>query len=194
MTQQGNNGYYQAQDTEADLPFTMGEDDGVLDWGSEISEESSFILLDEGDYQFTVTNLEKERYDGGAKIPACPMARLTISIQDKKTGTEVELREQLLLHKKMEWKISEFFICIGQKEEGKPLTPNWDKVIGSTGSAEIELNSYVNKNGENRTNNRVKRWLAPQKPQQQPTQAQQQQPQQQQQSFAPPATPHNVSW
>ena len=43
----------------------MGWDDTIQEDGQEL------ILLDEGDYNFIVTNFERGRFPGGQKIPAC---------------------------------------------------------------------------------------------------------------------------
>ena len=55
---------------------------GVLEWDSSIEDDGQgFVLLEEGDYEFTVSGLERARHAGSAKIPACPKAILTLSIE-----------------------------------------------------------------------------------------------------------------
>lgn len=133
---------------------------GALSWDSEISQESSFILLEPGEYEFTVTNMERSTYQPSptAKIREnCPMAMLTLSISTPQGDATVF--ENLILHTSLEWKISEFFTSIGQKQPGVPFIPDWGKLIGQTGKAEIEVNKYTNKEGQERENNRVKRFL-----------------------------------
>jgi len=46
----------------------MGWDDTIQEDGQEL------VLLDGGDYNFTVTNFERGRFPGGQKIPACNKA------------------------------------------------------------------------------------------------------------------------
>ena len=87
----------------------------------------------------------------------------------------------------MSWKLTEFFGSIGQNPvNGQAFNPNWNTVLGSTGKAELVVNNYKNKDGQDRQNNRVKKFSKPENVQQTqpvqqavPTQAQQtQQPQQ----------------
>ena len=51
----------------------MGWDDVLENDGQE------FIVLPEGDYTYTVTNFERGHFPGGAKIPACNKATLTLA-------------------------------------------------------------------------------------------------------------------
>lgn len=124
-----------------------------LGWDDEIVEESSFVILKPGKYSFTVRNLERGRFEGSDKMGPCNKATIELSIFNEQ-GQEAMVREQLLLNRKMEWKLSEFFISIGQKKHGEPLKMNWSKVLGSTGRCEIKNEEY---NGN--TYNRVKKFL-----------------------------------
>lgn len=55
--------------------------DRALDWDDEVSnEQPEFVLLPEGEYAFEVTELERARYEGSAKLPPCKMAKLTLHI------------------------------------------------------------------------------------------------------------------
>lgn len=45
-----------------------------LGWDDEIQQESSFILLPEGDYRFTVEKFDRARHAGSANIPPCNKA------------------------------------------------------------------------------------------------------------------------
>ncbi len=137
-------------------------EDGALSWDSEIEKESSFELLPEGTYDFTVTNLERDRYDGGEKLSACPMAILTLNVKNQETGETGEIDNiRLFLHTKTESILSAFFLAIGQKKEGEKLKPNWGAVIGAKGSCEVEINKYTSsKNGKEYQNNQIKSWIA----------------------------------
>ncbi|MGX6962454.1 hypothetical protein [Vagococcus xieshaowenii] len=138
------------------------EQNEFLDWNSGfIAEESQFTLLPAGDYDFTVTNMERKIYSGMSdKIPnGAPYAEVTIEVVGAEGKTSVF--ERLYLMKKMQWKLTEFFTSIGQVPViGQPFNPNWNNVVGSKGRLQLEVNSYVSK-GENRQNNRVKKFLKP---------------------------------
>ena len=66
-----------------------------LGWEDEIQQESSFILLPEGDYRFTVEKFDRARHNGSDKIPPCNKAILhfrvfspdgsSVLLQDRKS-------------------------------------------------------------------------------------------------------------
>lgn len=139
--------------------------DRELSWDDAIEKEGGdFIVLPAGTYPFRVTKFTRGRFAGSDKMPACPKAELELTIFSQEHG-EVTIFESLLLHTKTEWKLSEFFISIGQKRKGEKVQMNWQAVIGSQGVCELEVNKYVNKNGKESENNRVEKYLEPTGPQ-----------------------------
>lgn len=125
-------------------------------WDDTITKDASdFILLPEGDYNFTVESFERGRHTGSDKLPACNKAILTLRI-DTAEGT-AKITHNLFLHSKTEGLLSAFFSCIGQKKKGEPLKMNWQKVIGATGRCKIGIHTYT-KDGEERKNNDIKRF------------------------------------
>lgn len=133
----------------------QSQESGALGWDDEIKEEGSgFTLLPEGDYIFVIKKFDKARYDGGAKIPACPKAIVTFSIYSN-DGQCIELQENFLLHKKMEWKLSEFFSSIGMKRKDEPVRMIWTpELIGKQGVCKVIVHNYK-KDGEDRQTNRI---------------------------------------
>ena len=128
-----------------------------LQWDDTITKDASdFILLPEGDYNFTVESFERGRHTGSDKLPACNKAILTLRI-DTPEGT-ARIMHNLFLHSKTEGILSAFFTCIGQKKKGEPLKMNWGQVPGSSGRCKVEIHSYKNKDGEDRQNNNIKRF------------------------------------
>ena len=129
----------------------------IMDWEDTIENDGQeFVVLSEGDYTFTITNFERGRFPGSAKIPPCNKATITISIDsDKGTATA---RFDLILYRSLEWRIASFFRCIGQKKHGEALVMNWNKVVGARGRAHIKPRSYM-KDGEERQVNDVDRFL-----------------------------------
>ncbi|MGN7409945.1 hypothetical protein [Sporosarcina sp. SAFN-010] len=163
-----------------------------LGWDDEIVKEGGgFTLLPEGDYNFTVTKMERARFSGSAKMPACNQAKLELAIQSAEHG-EVTVFHNLFLHTKTEGLLSNFFIGIGQKREGEPLRMNWGQVVGASGRLKLEINKYKSNSGEDKTNNQVKEFYKPEVAQgyQAPQQQQYQQPAQQpQQTYQQPQQP-----
>lgn len=132
-----------------------------IGWGDQIvAEGGEFLLLDEGDYDFTVTAFERGRFPGSAKIPACNKAVLTLTVQTQKG--EANTKYDLILWSSLEWKISEFFRAIGQKKSGEAFVPRWNEVVGSKGRAHFKPRKYL-KNGEERQVNDISKFYdAPQ--------------------------------
>ena len=138
----------------------MVEDKGkVLGWDDEINNESSFELLPEGDYDFKVTKFERARFDGSDKLPACNKANVTFELTSK-DGSGI-VTEGFLLCEKMEWKLSQFFIAIGQKKHGEPLRMNWNNVLGATGKCKVVVDTYKKNDGTEGKVNRINKYYEP---------------------------------
>jgi hypothetical protein len=129
-----------------------------LGWDDEIEKDGGdFTLLPEGDYNFTVTKFERARFQGSAKMPACNQAKLELTIHSPEHG-DVTVFHNLFLHTKTEGLLSNFFAGIGQKKKGEKLRMNWNTVIGSKGKLQLEINKFTGRDGEERTNNQVKKF------------------------------------
>src|SRR5690625_5059668 len=132
--------------------------DRELGWDDEIEESGpNFVLLPEGDYNFTVEKFERGRHPGSANLPACNMAVLTLEIDGREHGS-TKITHRLFLHTKTEGFLSNFFEAIGQKKEGERVKMNWNAVFGAKGRCKLEHNKYMS-NGEERVNNQVKTFL-----------------------------------
>ena len=129
-----------------------------LDWNDSIETDGQeFVLLPEGDYNFVVTNFERGRFPGGQKVPACNKATITVQIQANEGIAMVKF--DLLLYRSLEWRISSFFRCIGQKKHGEKLVMNWNTVIGSKGRAHFKQRKYTNQYGEEKVVNDLDRFI-----------------------------------
>lgn len=112
----------------------------VYDWDSEIqADDDGFTLLEPGIYPFEVLKLDKERYDGGAKAPACPKAKVTMRVYAP-DGSRAVVSDSFLLYSGMEWKISSFFRAIGYKQHGAKVAMKWDAdwLKGQKGMCKID--------------------------------------------------------
>ena len=129
-----------------------------LGWDSAIENDSpDYIILPEGEYDFTVKSFERGRHNGSDKVGPCPKAILTLGI-DTPQG-EATVRKELLLHSKLEGLLCEFFTCIGQRTHGQRVTMNWNAVPGAHGRCKIGTRVY---NGNQY--NDVKKFLEPATP------------------------------
>ena len=132
--------------------------DMIMDWGDAIeSDGQEFVILEEGDYNFTVTDFERGRFPGSAKIPACNKAALTLQVKTA-DGKIATVKFDLILYRSLEWRISSFFRCIGQKKHGERVTMDWTKVIGSKGRAHFKPRTYTDRDGKERQANDVDRF------------------------------------
>lgn len=114
--------------------------DHELGWEDEITTDAKeFVQLAPGDYQFTVTNLERGRHtpnpQNPGKLPACNKATLTLQIETAEGIAQ--LTHNLFLHTSTEGMLSAFFGAIGQKKHGEPLRMNWNSVIGAKGVCRV---------------------------------------------------------
>lgn len=131
--------------------------DRELQWDDMIEKESSdFVLLPEGDYNFIVDSFERGRHGGSEKLPACNKAILKLRVESDK-GTAL-ITHNLFLHTKTEGLLSAFFESIGQKKKGEKMVMNWGHVPGATGRAKVGIHTYVNKDGEERQSNDIKKF------------------------------------
>ena len=132
--------------------------DLCMDWDAAIETDGQeFITVPEGDYNFTVTNFERGRFLGSAKIPACNKAVITADIETEMGNATVKF--DIILCRNLEWRISAFFRCIGQKKHGEKLVMDWSKVVGSRGRAHFKPRTYTNSYGEEKTVNDIDRFI-----------------------------------
>src|SRR5690625_1469230 len=119
-----------------------------LGWDDEIEESGpDFILLPEGDYNFSVEKFERGRHSGSTNLPPCNMAILTLKVNGGDQGTATVIH-RLFLHSKTEGFLSNFFEAIGQKKEGERIRMNWNAVMGAKGRCKLEINRYTTQSGE----------------------------------------------
>lgn len=130
-----------------DYPNTPHE----LGWDDEITNDSSYVLLEEGDYQFTVTAFERARFPGSAKTPPCGKAVFTLAVETP--GGTAFVQYEIIMWSTFDWKRAEFFRAIGQKKRGEPLRPRWNETVGSRGRGHFKPRTFTKKDGtEGRAN------------------------------------------
>lgn len=133
----------------------------ALDFGCEITQESQYVDIPDGTYDFKVESIERGQHNGSDKIPPCNkmIVRLGIKMPD---GSEPQIQEQFILWSTMEWKLSAFFISIGMKKKGEPMpTCNWmTEIPGRTGRCEVK--KQPDKNDHSKTYTHVDKFLEPQ--------------------------------
>lgn len=141
----------------------FGTESEVIEFGAEVvAEVKEFVLLPEGVYPFTISNVEKKFYEPKptSKLPACPMAEITLDIDGGAHGN-TKLIHRLFWHSSTMWKVSELFIGVGIAKKGESFKADPDMLIGKTGKCEIAQQSYTKSNGDPGTRNELKRCLEP---------------------------------
>lgn len=125
-----------------------------LGWEDTVTEDAKeYVLLPEGNYEFTVGKITRSRFNGSDKMPACNVAIVQLIFKSPQ-GDSVYIDYRLNLHSKFEWKISEFFSSIGLKKKGEPLRMNWN-IVGLKGKCKIGTKLY-----KDETYNEIKRFYS----------------------------------
>ena len=132
--------------------------DFINAWTREIKNDGDeFKPMKPGIYPAVISRFEQGEHPGSAKIPRCPKAMLTLKVD---TGEGVqEVRTTLLVHPKMEWKLSEFFRSIGRKKHGEPFRMDWSNLLGQRLLVRIGTRSYIGSDGEEHVTNNVERFV-----------------------------------
>lgn len=125
----------------------MADNNGALEWNDvlDTDDEGSYIELAEGDYTFTVKDVERGRFPGSAKLPACFKAIVNLDIECPQGIAHGKV--DLIMHTSLKWKLAQFFRCIGMKKHGEQLTMDWDAVPGRRGRAHFKPRAYTDRNG-----------------------------------------------
>lgn len=135
--------------------YGANNDGYELDWDGVIENDSpDFVLLPDGDYDFTVEQIERGHFSGSEKMPACK--KVTVHMKFSAPQGETTIKKDLFLHSKCEGILCAFFACIGQRKHGERISMNWSAVPGAKGRARVSTRTY---NGKQY--NEVKRFLEP---------------------------------
>jgi len=133
------------------MSYQNQNNDYEMDWNGAIENDSpSFTLMPEGDYDFVVTELERTRHNGSAKLPPCNKAIVHIRITDG-AGVAI-IKHNLFLHSRCEGLLCDFFCGIGQRKRGEDKPMNWQQVVGARGRAKVGIRTYSKEGREYKTN------------------------------------------
>lgn len=133
-------------------------------WDDEVetADSGNFQLLDEGPAMFKVVEFKRGRFVGSARMAACYQAELLLACTDP-AGHVSDVHTNLLLNKKMAWKLTSFFKAVRLIEpdtpSGSAVRYPWDKILGTRGMLEIEHYSWTGDDGKEHEGNSVKSFL-----------------------------------
>lgn len=109
---------------------------GAFSWDGPIKKSSEeFVILEPGEYDFTVVGFERAHYEGSERLPACPMAVIKLRVSSAKGDATVT--DKLRLCSELEWLISAFFESIGMKKKDEEFFMDWNNIIGKKGRVRI---------------------------------------------------------
>ena len=132
-------------------------DTNILGWDDTIENDGGeYIVLPEGDYPFTVTSFERGSFPGGAKIPACNMAKVFLRVDGGELGKALCV-ENIYLLERLEWKAAAFLRAIGLKKHGEPIA--WRQLVhcdGETGRCRVYVDEFTDKNGQTKQSNKIR--------------------------------------
>lgn len=132
--------------------FNNQSNDRELGWDDEIVNDSQFIDIPDGEYDFVVEAVDRSRFPGSVKMPPCNQAKLSLILEVPGIG-QASLTTNLMLHSKLEWKLSEFFASIGLKRKDEPLKMRWN-IHGAKGRCKIGHREH-----DGNTYNEVKKFI-----------------------------------
>lgn len=111
-----------------------------LDLNGTIEQESQYVDIPVGDYDGVIDHYElgvcewdNVNYNG--------KRMLSVFINLDVNGAEAQVRDNIVLVRNMEWKLSQLFLGTGQKKHGEPL-PNLMKAINEMPGLRVRI-SYV---------------------------------------------------
>lgn len=158
-----------------------------LEWDDEISTASDgYVVLEEGDYNFTVTAIERGRYPGSAKIDPCKMLTATLTVETA-AGT-ANIKYDMPWFSTMMWKAANLFCSVGlatRSEES--FRPRINELVGSQGRAHFKPRTYTKKDGGEGKSNNVEKFYDYDPAQRQPSG-------QQQTMWTPDNAPSRTPW
>ncbi len=134
-----------------DIPMT---------WDDEIENDGEgFRVLPAGEYDFTVTDFTRGRFEGSARMAACPKAELTIRLHDP--DGDATVNHNLFLNRKCEWKLCQFFTSIGARRHGETLRMDWNTVRGAKGRCKVGVRKWTGNDGTEHESNEITAFLEP---------------------------------
>lgn len=144
----------------------MAEPDKIVDWDvteadPDDGSHGGWTVLEEGYYPFTVQRFERGRFEGSAKMQACPMAVVTLAVQGA-NGEEARVTERMFMVERLLWKVTSLMEAVGtgRNERGKVVI-DWSGLEGRGGWLKLKRRTYTGRDGEQRETNDVERFCRP---------------------------------
>ena len=119
-------------------------------------QDSQYELLPAGEYDYEVTSFKRERFDGSAKMAACPIAVLQLKCTNAQASGTGFCR--LFLNSKVLWRITQFFKSCGLLDPNTPEGTSFpmslfEQATGCTGKVKVTVTKSTGSNGKTYENN-----------------------------------------
>ena len=136
----------------------MAREDRELDWSDDILNEPAAPKVPEGEYDFIVDHFERAKVGGDGAYAGKNMAVVYCNIC---TDGDPQLKTNLILHTRMQWKLAQFFISIGlmENKEDAQLRMDWNVIGGLRGRCKVE--EKPNYNDKSKTHSEITEFLPP---------------------------------
>jgi len=145
------------------------EENRALDLNETITydKDNDFVILQPGDYDFSVTGIERQQYAGGTDkngnpTPACVQMIISMHVTNGLQATNI--KHTFFLTTKNANQIYRFFISVGlaPADKSAPLNLNlFNQVIGRTGKCRVRTRTYKGRNGDEMQANQIDRFYEP---------------------------------
>ena len=114
-------------------------------------QDSQYELLPAGEYDYEVTSFKRERFDGSAKMAACPIAVLQLKCTNAQASGTGFCR--LFLNSKVLWRITQFFKSCGLLDPNTPEGTSFpmslfEQATGCTGKVKVTVTKSTGSNGK----------------------------------------------
>lgn len=141
----------------------------ILGWDDSIEIDGDMTTFPAGtEVHFRITKFERGRTADGRAPLAIIRMRATA---DGHYGVSL-IRERISLTSKSTWRIAALFRSIGLLTDENEFTPDWDGLVGCEGRATVTVEKWTgSRDGVERTDNKIERYLYPDSSQAAPAQA-----------------------
>lgn len=136
----------------------MAREDRELGWDDDILNEPAAPKVAAGEYDFIVDHFERAKVGGDGAYAGVNKAVVYCNIC---TDGDPQLKTDLILHTRMQWKLAQFFISIGlmENKEDAQLRMDWNAIGGQRGRCKVE--EKPNYKDKTKTHSEITEFLPP---------------------------------
>lgn len=115
----------------------------LLDFNSAISKEEFNEIIPEGTYKFSVIQHKIKMIDSGKMQGAKKMSIMLRLVGDG--DQEYRAWDDLVLHKRLAWKLWQFWDSVVRIEDESNFVPPWGQIDSCHGEVEVKITQYLSK-------------------------------------------------